>query len=266
MNISWIHEQAERNVSQFDKSMELACPDARIFLQDPKVYLSRMTEQCNYFEAVKHIDWASCLGKACTVLDLGCGGGWLTGYLSKFDSVNKVYALDSSKYFLFDMMPKVIALMNGREEKIIPIEGLFSPLMFGDGMLDVVVASSVLHHADSLETVLREIRRVLKSDGVLVILNETPSSGARHVFSLTKAFFRIVSNVSLRRYQSVSASVSACGYLYDPLLGDRDYPQWYWEKAIGRSGFIIAQTLNSGMPTLKAKKGRSLIHFICQRA
>lgn len=108
--------------------------------------------------------------------------GWLTGYLSKLESVSTVYALDSSKYFLLKMMPKIVMLMGGgRQEKIVPIEGLFTPLMFEDGALDVVVASSVLHHADSLEAVLREIKRVLKEDGLLVILNETPSSGMRHV-------------------------------------------------------------------------------------
>ena len=266
MNLSWIHEQAERNISQFEKAMVVSCPDTKTFLQDPKEYLSRITEQCNYLDAVTLVDWTSYLGTTCSVLDLGCGGGWLTGYLSKLDSVNKIYALDSSKYFLLDMMPKIVALMKGRQEKVVPIEGLFTPLMFENGMLDVVVASSVLHHADSLESVLREIRRVLKNDGVLIILNETPSSGIRHVLSLTKAFVKIFLNASLHRYQSVSASVSSCGYLYDPLLGDRDYPLWYWEEAIGRSGFAITQTLDSGMPTLKAQKGRSLVHFVCRCA
>lgn len=266
MNKSWIHEQTELNISQFDTAMEASCPESRMYIHDPKEYLSRISEQCNYLDAIKLIDWKSYLGKTCSVLDLGCGGGWLTGYLSKLDSVTKIYALDSSKYFLLDMMPKIVALMKGRQEKVVPIEGLFTPLMFEDGALDVVVASSVLHHADSLESVLREIRRVLKSDGVLVILNETPASGIRHVLSLTKAFVKIFLNASLHRYQSVSASVSSCGYLYDPLLGDRDYPLWYWKEAIGRSGFAIAQTLDSGMSTLKAQKGRSLVHFVCQCA
>lgn len=266
MSKSWIYEQTELNISQFDKAMEASCPESRTYIHDPKEYLARISEQCNYLDAVKLIDWKSCLRKDCSVLDLGCGGGWLTGYLSKFESVSTAYALDSSKYFLLDMMPKIVMLMGGRQEKIVPIEGLFTPLMFEDGALDVVVASSVLHHADSLESVLMEIRRVLKNDGVLVILNETPASGIRHVLSLTKAFVKIFLNASLHRYQSVSASVSSCGYLYDPLLGDRDYPLWYWEEAIGRSGFAITQMLDSGMSTLKAQKGRSLVHFVCRCA
>ena len=264
MNKSWIHEQTERNISQFDKAMEASCPESRTYIHDPKEYLSRISEQCNYLDAVKLIDWKSCLRKDCFILDLGCGGGWLTGYLSKLESVSTIYALDSSKYFLSDMMPEIVMLMGGRQEKIVPIEGLFTPLMFGDGALDVVVASSVLHHADSLEAVLREIKRVLKSDGLLVVLNETPSSGIRHILSLSKAFLKILLNALFHNYKSVSASISSCGYLYDPLLGDRDYPLWYWREALTRSGFSITDIVDSGMATVKTKKGRSLTHFVCR--
>lgn len=116
-----------------------------------------------------------------------------------------------------------------------PIEGVFTPLILEDGALDLVVASSALHHADSLESVLREIRRVLKNGGTLIILNETPSSAIRHALSLSKAFAKMISDAVFRRYKSISPSVSSSGYLYDPLLGDRDYPFWYWREAIGRS-------------------------------
>lgn len=264
MSKSWIHEQTQLNISQFDKAMEASCPESRTYIHDPKEYLARISEQCNYLDAVKLIDWKSCLRKDCSVLDLGCGGGWLTGYLSKFDSVSAIYALDSSKYFLLDMLPEIVRLMGGRPEKIVQIEGLFTPLMFEDGALDVVVASSVLHHADSLDAMLREIRRVLKKNGLLVVLNETPSSGIRHVLSLSKAFLKIFLNALSHNYKSISASISSCGYLYDPSLGDKDYPLWYWREALTRSGFSIFDIVDSGMATVKTKKGRSLTHFLCR--
>lgn len=264
MNKNWIHEQTEINISQFDKAMVASCSESQTYIHDPKQYLSRISEQCNYLDAVKLIDWHTYLKKDCMVLDLGCGGGWLTGYLSQMASVSTIYALDSSKYFLWDMMPKIVRLMGGKEEKVVPIEGLFAPLMFDEGTLDVVVASSVLHHAENLETLLREIRRVLKKNGVLVILNETPCSGVRHVLSLSKAFLKIFLNMSFQKYQSISASISSCGYLYDPLLGDRDYPCWYWKEALGRSGFTSIEIMDSGMATVKTKRGRNLTHFLCR--
>jgi SAM-dependent methyltransferase len=264
MNKNWIFEQTELNISQFDKAMEESCPESRTYIHDPNAYLVRIAVQCNYFDAIKKIDWASYFGKDCLVLDLGCGGGWLSGHLSTFESVDTIYALDSSKYFLLDMMPKIITLMEGRPEKIASIEGLFVPLLFEDDMLDAVVASSVLHHADNLEGVLKEIKRVLKKDGLLFILNETPSSGIRHILSVTKAFIKIFVNNLFRNYKTTSGSISSSGYLYDPYLGDRDYPLWYWKEAIGRSGFTIIEDVDTGLPTVKDTKGRSLVHFVCR--
>lgn len=266
MNKSWIHEQTERNISQFDEAMETSNPESGAYLYDAKEYLSRISEQCNYQDAIELIDWKVYLRKDCAVLDLGCGGGWLTGYLSRLEEVRTVYALDSSKYFLLDMMPQIVRLMGGRQEKIVSIEGLFTPLMFDDGALDVVVASSALHHADSLESVLKEMKRVLRSDGLLVILNETPSSGIQHVLSLGKAFIKIFLNTVFHRYKPISPSISSSGYLYDPMLGDRDYPMWYWKEAIHRSGFVIVDSMDTGMSTVKNVKGRSLVHFVCRAA
>ena len=62
----------------------------------------------------------------------------------------------------------------------------------------------------------------------------------------------------------MSPAVSSSGYLYDPKLGDRDYPRWYWERALAVSGFSIESVMDTGLPTLKGRKGRPLIHFICR--
>ena len=264
MNKKWIADQAQNSVSQFDQAMEQNHPDTANYLRDPHEYYSKVCGQCNYLDAAKMIDWQRCIKNDATILDLGCGGGWLSGYLSRFDSVASIYALDSSRYFLNTMMPAILDIMKSRKEKIIPVEGLFSPLLLDDGNLDAVVASSVLHHADNLESLLKEIRRVLKMDGSLIILNETPSSGIRHLLSVSKAFVRIFQDLVCLRYRSASPAISSSGYLYDPGLGDRDYPLWYWKKCISRSGFSIVEIIDSCLPTVKGVKGRSLIHFVCK--
>lgn len=192
--------------------------------------------------------------------------GWLSAYLSKFDEVASIYALDSSKYFLYTMMPGILKIMNSQENKITSVEGLFSPLLLENGSLDVVVASSVLHHTDGLEALLKEIRRVLKRNGFLIILNETPVSGTRHLMSVTKAFLKIFRNLLLRSYMPSSPAISSSGYLYDPMLGDRDYPLWYWMTAIQNAGFIVEDVVDTQLPTVKGSKGRYLTHFICKSA
>jgi len=263
MNQNWIHAQADYNVKQFDESMSAFNKDASSFLFDADKYFQRVCVDCNYLDATKLVNWEFYLKKNSIILDLGSGGGWLSAYLSNFESVKKIYALDSSKYFLHQMMPEILRIMGANRKKITPVEGLFSPILLEDESIDMVVASSALHHADNLEIVLKEIRRVLKRNGALVVLNETPGSPKRHVLRVIKACLSILKNLLLKNYHSISPSVSCSGYLYDPHLGDRAYPIWYWEKALKVAGFNTIKILDSKMPTVKQSKGQSLIHFIC---
>jgi len=261
---SWITAQALHGISQFDQAMVDSYPDSQISLQGARQYLATIGDVCNYIAAVEQIDWARYFPRDAKVLDIGCGGGWLTAMLSRMDSVKVIYPLDSSKHFLNKLLPQVLELMQGCPEKVSVIEGLFEPLFFDDGALDVVVASSALHHADNLESVLREIRRSLKPGGLLFVLNETPWPGYRHLVSVCAAAVRIARDLLRERYQATSPSISSSGYLYDPKLGDRDYPLWYWHKALEMAGFSVETVVNTGLPTVKGSNGRSLSHFICR--
>ena len=264
MSQNWINAQAESNVKQFEESMDAFNTNASSFLYDSDKYFQRVCVDCNYLDAIKLVNWDLHLKQNSVILDMGSGGGWLAGYLSSFKHVKTINTLDSSKYFLYQMMPKILKKMAADEKKIIPIEGLFTPILFDDESIDMVVASSALHHADNLELVLKEIRRVLKKDGSLIVLNETPDSATRHFLRVTKACLSILKNLLFKNYFSISAAVSSSGFLYDPHLGDRAYPVWYWKKALKLSGFNEVEKVDSGMPTLKKSKGPSLVHFICK--
>jgi SAM-dependent methyltransferase len=263
---NWIDEQARRSIAQFDVAMMERYPESNAYLESARDYLDTVGKTCNYIVACEQVPWASCVPLNAKVLDLGCGGGWLSAMLSRLDAVETVYALDSSRHFLHNMVPQVMALMAGEQTKLVPIEGLFQPLLFEDAHLDVVAASSALHHADKLEVLLKEIRRTLKPGGHLLVLNETPWPGYRHWLSVLAAAVRILRDLLMQRYRAVSPSISASGYLYDPSLGDRDYPLWYWEKALQVCGFELLSVIDTGLPTVKGSRGRPLIHFVCRAA
>lgn len=263
-NDNWIIEQTCRGVAQFDQAMMNSYPDSNAYLQNAREYLKTVGEVCNYIAASERVEWARYFPPGAKLLDIGCGGGWLAAMLSRYDAVQTVYAVDSSRHFLRNLLPQVVELMHGEKDKIVPIEGLFQPLLFDNAVLDIVVASSALHHADNLELVLKDIRRTLKPGGKLFVLNETPWPGYRHLLSVVIAAIRIVRNLMLQRYLPLSPSISSSGYLYDPKLGDRDYPRWYWECALQAAGFSIETVMNTGMPTVKRSKGRPLIHFVCR--
>ena len=260
---SWIVDQTKINIEQWDAIMANYYPHTKQWHEDPKLYLEQVVFKCNYLEALKSINFLEYLKPKSVVMDLGCGGGWLTAHLSKIKEVDKIYAIDSSINYLKNILPKVIDNMNGDSKKVKTIQGVFSPILIESNSIDLIVISSAAHHAHNLNELLNELNRILKKNGFLLILNETPTNQFRFILSISKAFTKIMYNNLFKRFLILSPSISSTGYTYDPILGDIDYPKWYWCKAIKSSNFNLLKIINSKMWTVKNRKGRYLKHFIC---
>lgn len=265
MKDNWLAKQTLKNVEQWDNSLATFYPEAKVWMGDPHTYLKRLTIECNYLNAAKLINWDKYLADNSTVLDVGCGGGWLTAFLSRNEKVKKIIAIDSSLNYLENYLPKVVTQLSGNISKIETVQGFFSPMLMESGSIEMIVISSALHHAESISTVLVEFKRVLKPNGCLIILNETPSTSFRYLYQISRAFAKIFLSVLLKKYNKQVQKISAGGFLYDPYLGDVDYPEWYWKKAINGSGFQIVEVCNSKLSTVVNMKGRSLKHFVCKK-
>ena len=262
---SWIEAQALQGAQQWDDSLTTFYPETAKWMSDPQAYLERLTKECNYLNAAKKIDWDGLLVNQSTVVDLGCGGGWLTAFLSRNEKVARIIAIDSSSNYLKNFLPGVIALSAGDPLKVEAIQGMFTPLLLPSDCVDTVVMSSAIHHADSPQAVLEEILRVLKPSGSLVLLNECPVGNLRFLARSAKAHARIFLTTLQRKYTRHTQRLSTGAFLYDPYLGDVDYPMWYWEKAIASAGLTLKQIIDTGMPTVVGSQGRSLQHFICRK-
>ena len=264
MSINWIAEQTKYNVAQWDTSMEKIYPEVKEWNKDPKKYYRRVCEECNFYDSVKLINWDNYLTENSQILDLGCGGGWLAAYLSKKISVGKIYAVDTSENYLYNIFPGIMEIMQGNSIKIIPIQGMFSPLLVENESLDMVVASAAIHHAENLEFLLKEIKTKLKKGGYLILLNETPSSSIRYLARLCLAFSKIFFKTLFQKYEVISPRISASGFEYDAHLGDKSYPLWYWEKALSNAGFEMIEYIETNLPTVKGTKQTTLNHMICK--
>jgi len=110
------------------------------------------------------------IDKLATVLDVGCGGGKTINKLAGMASEGKVYGVDHSPDAV-NMARKVNQdlIANTRVEVQ---EGSVSHLPFADDMFDVITAIETHFWWPDLPGSMREIMRVLKPGGMLVIIAE----------------------------------------------------------------------------------------------
>jgi ArsR family transcriptional regulator len=101
------------------------------------------------------------------VADLGCGAGFLTGYLA--ERVRRVIAVDHSEAMLAEARKAIPADL--------PVEyrrGALESLPLEDGEVDAVVANLVMRHVADIPAAAREIGRVLRPHGSVVITDLRP--------------------------------------------------------------------------------------------
>jgi len=140
------HHWNQEKVKQFVKDME-------------RLVKYRYTPFAN--EIVKLLRKRS-LGDEITILDVGCGPGFLLFELSKLLPKVKLIGLDASENMLSAAKEKA------QEDNIYDIEfkkGKVEDLLFPDNSIDVVVSQNSLHDFNSVEKALNQIFRIIRNDG-----------------------------------------------------------------------------------------------------
>jgi ubiquinone/menaquinone biosynthesis C-methylase UbiE len=143
------HHWNEEKVTQFVKDME-------------KLVKYRYTPFTN--EIVKLLKKRS-LGNEITILDVGCGPGFLLFELRKLLTKVRLIGLDASENML------AAAKEKAQKENIYDIEfkrGKVEELPFPDNSIDVVVSQNSLHDFNSVQQALNQIFRVIRSDGCFI--------------------------------------------------------------------------------------------------
>lgn len=117
------------------------------------------------------------------ILDVGCGGGWSTFFINKFTSAT-VIGIDLSlktvelglgkKIKVTRLRPHEIeALITKnllkKHNKIFFTEGDVCDIPFSDKMFNIVFTHGMIEHIPNPELAIKEMLRVLKDNGILVI-------------------------------------------------------------------------------------------------
>lgn len=103
-----------------------------------------------------------------TIVDLGCGGGYNVKRLLEKSQSAKVYGVDISAESV-RKAKKINSKELGKRCEI--MQGSAEKLSFADGSINLVTAFETVFFWKNIETCFKEIRRIVKSGGSFVIIN-----------------------------------------------------------------------------------------------
>jgi SAM-dependent methyltransferase len=103
-------------------------------------------------------------------IDLGAGTCWTTAKLSKLEQIEGVVAMDLSERFLQQVGSRIIRHFGGDCGKISFAVGSFNRLPFPAGSFDCAFLLAAIHHSLSPVKTLLEVRRALRADGALIVV------------------------------------------------------------------------------------------------
>lgn len=230
-----------------------------------------LSANTNHVAAVEMVPWNELISPGATVLDLGCGSGWVTAKLSARRDVAQVTAWDSSRRLLDGVVPSMMELLGGDAAKIRLVCGDFTPLLLEDASIDLIVMVSAFHHASRPHELLAECRRVLRPGGRLVLANEVPYptfSMLRYI--ATSAAAAMLNAVSSRVTLRKAGNVSTDRILYDETLGDHAMTMAQWRRLFAAHPFTV-DVIDSGLPPYKPefrpsrRLDNALTHFVLRR-
>ena len=133
---------------------------------DPKHIAALESEERKTWQNPEEVLELLSLKPSYVVADLGCGSGYFTVPLSH--RVKKVYGIDIQKEMLTSLEQKI------RKQKILNIETLLSKeneIPLQNESVDLLLSVNTLHEFRDKETLIGEMRRVLKADGRAAIID-----------------------------------------------------------------------------------------------
>lgn len=162
--------------------------------------------------------------EAC-VLDMGCGAGHASFVAAQ--NVQAVVAYDLSS----QMLDVVTQAANARQlTNITTRKGYAECLPFADRSFDIVISRYSAHHWHDVGAALREVNRVLKPGGLLIVMDVmSPGHSVRDIWLQTVEALRDTSHV--RNYSSGEwlALVNEASLVVDNLITDKlplEFSSW----------------------------------------
>lgn len=206
--------------------------------------------------------------------EIASGSTWLTAHILneyRSDEINKIYAIDFSRSYIFDIAPRLLTHYNVPEEKVDLCYGSFYDIKLADSTLDFVVMSQAFHHAHDPDRLLQEISRVLNDDGFVIMVGEIYIQKKiflkcfiHYVISTLLLKIKIPSFVERRwawirkiRSKDFNKPFQEMYFPADPSLGDQYHLEGQYESFFLRNNFYYQK--------VKAHQGNHLSYILTKK-
>lgn len=159
------------------------------------------------------------------LLDVGCGTGKVLSELKKYNSKIKLSGIDLSENMLS------IAKKN-LDDKVELKVGDSENLPWNDNTFDTILCTDSFHHYPNPEKVIKEMKRVLKKEGKVIIADPWM------IMPL-----RVITNIMLRYSNSGDYKIYSKKAIIS-LLASNGFSKIQW-KRINSSSFVVQGKINS---------------------
>jgi ubiquinone/menaquinone biosynthesis C-methylase UbiE len=158
-------------------------------------------------------------------LDLAAGVCWSTALLSRMETVEKIYAVEISKHRLLKIAPLVLDFFKAESDKIIRVIGDFYNIKLEDNSIDFCFMSQAFHHANNPGQLLKEVFRILKPGGFILLIGESPILFRHFLVKYIKNIVKIITPFLEYKTKPIKKIFIGFNELYPP---DKEYGDHYY--------------------------------------
>ena len=171
-------------------------------------------------------------------IDLGGGVGCISSTLAKNPKVEKIFCVELVEDVVKLCQPIVKKqILKDQYEKVVSVVGDYNFLELPDNSADFALSWDAMHHSQDLVITLQECKRVLKKDGIFMIIdrahnNSTSDEEIERILNITydKEFLK-------KNYSKLDEKLTR------KENGEHEYRFYEWKEFFQKAGFELVSSV-----------------------
>ena len=171
-------------------------------------------------------------------LDVGGGIGLVSSIIAKKKNVKKIYCVEVVKNAVLKCQPIIKKkILKNREDKVISVLGSFDNIELKKLSVDFLIAWDSLHHSSNILETLKELKRILRRKGKLIIVDRAHDN--QTLDSEIKRMLNVVYSKEFLKLNFYPKNK----FLTRKMNGEREYRYKDWESFFKKIGFKIEKRI-----------------------